>query len=559
MAARAAALAWPAVIGARAAGLRVVLASPNLADLAASWGAWVAGEWAFLVILSVLAYAEGGVTAVGIAGAALVLPGAIVAPWAAVVADRFPRPRVVAAIHAIWAIVLLTLVAAISAHLPLLAVWTVVAIASAIAAPFRPTVSSLLPQLVDTPQELTAANAVFGTLEAAGTLLGPLLAAGLLALAPPQFALLPLTVVYALAARASLAVRTEFRPAREVGLKPGGRDPRGLAAGLGTLVAEPATRVISILSLAQAAMRGLLNVFIMNAALGILGLGESGAGALFSAIGVGGLAGAVLSLGLAPGRGLVPAFACGVGAWGAAVLAIGAWPDPIAAWMLLAALGLGNAVEDVAGSTLLQRLIPDHRLGRAFGAFFGLVGAAVGIGSLIAPLLISMVGLRWAMGLTGSILCLLALVGWTRLRGLEQPNISQRAIDLLRRQSMFAPLPLIAIEQLARALQSEAVASGHDVVQQGALGDRFYLVDTGTFRVSVDGREIRNLGPGDAFGETALLRDLRRTATVSAVTNGHLLWLDGRMFVPTVTGHWGSFQAAAAVVDEHLARARPVG
>ena len=456
-----------------------------------------------------------------------------------------------------WAIVLLALFVFTSLHLSLLAVWALVAIASAGTAPFRPSLNSLLPQLVDKPEELTAANAIFGMLEATGTLFGPLVAAGLLATAPPQFALLPMALMYALAARVTLGVRTDFRPAREVGLKRGGRDLRGLAAGLGTLVAEPTTRVISILLLAQVTMRGLLNVFIMNAALGVLGVGESGAAALFSAIGVGGLAGAVLSLGLGPGRGLVPAFACGVAAWGAAVLAIGAWPDPIAAWILLAGLGLGNAIEDVAGLTVLQRLIPDHRLGRAFGALFGLAAAAVGIGSLVAPLLIWMVGLRWAMGLTGSILCLLALVGWTRLRGLEQPNISQRPIDLLRHQSMFAPLPLIAIEQLARALHPEAVASGHDVVQQGALGDRFYLVDTGTFRVSVDGREIRNLGPGDAFGETALLRDLRRTATVSALTDGHLFWLDGRIFVPAVTGHWGSSQAAEAVVDEHLARARP--
>src|SRR5919201_4206765 len=99
MAVRAAALGWPAVIGARVGGLRVVLASPDLADLAASWGAWVAGEWAFLVILSVLAYAQGGVAAVGVAGAARGLPRAVLAPWAAVVADHFPPPPVVAALH----------------------------------------------------------------------------------------------------------------------------------------------------------------------------------------------------------------------------------------------------------------------------------------------------------------------------------------------------------------------------------------------------------------------------------------------------------------------------
>src|SRR5205823_3628228 len=115
--------------------------------------------------------------------------------------------------------------------------------------------------------------------------------------------------------------------------------------------------------------------------------GDSGAGALFSAIGVGGLLGGVLSLGLTPGRALLPAFASGVGAWGAAVLLIGVWPHPILAWVLLAGLGLGNAIEDVAGLTLLQRFIPDHKLGRAFGALFGLVAAVVGLASLVAPAL----------------------------------------------------------------------------------------------------------------------------------------------------------------------------
>jgi len=154
------------------------------------------------------------------------------------------------------------------------------------------------------------------------------------------------------------------------------------------------------------------------------------------------------------------------------------------------------------------------------------------------------------MGSSGSVLCLLVLAGWSRLRGLAQQNIPPAAIELLRRQPIFAPLPLIAIEQLARALTSQDVTSGEDVVRQGAPGDKFYLVDRGVLCVSVDGRPVRSLGPGDAFGETALLGDVARTATISALTDGRVFWLDGRVFVPAVTGHWGSSRAASAVVDE---------
>jgi MFS family permease len=301
IAAHAAQFRWLAALSARAGGLRVVVANPDLKNLAMSSGAWVAGDWAFLITLSVLAYAEGGIPAVGIAGAARVLPAAAAAPWAAVVADRFPRPRVLAVIHIVWAVHVLVLAVAAYLHLAFLAICTIVAVGSALSAPFRPTVSSLMPQLVDKPQELTAGNTVFGTMEAAGTLLGPLAAGSLLLVLPPHLALLPLAVLYTLAARISLGIHTAFRPAREGRAERRGRTFSALVAGFSTLVVEPAARVIFVLFMAQATMLGLVNVFAVNAAMGMLGLGESGAGTLFSAIGVGGLAGAVLSFGLRPG------------------------------------------------------------------------------------------------------------------------------------------------------------------------------------------------------------------------------------------------------------------
>ncbi len=109
IAAHATQLRWPAALSARTDGLRVVVANPDLKNLAMSWGAWVAGDWAFLIALSVLAYAQGGIGAVGIVGAARILPAALVAPWASVMADRYPRPRVLAVIHMAWAVHVLAL------------------------------------------------------------------------------------------------------------------------------------------------------------------------------------------------------------------------------------------------------------------------------------------------------------------------------------------------------------------------------------------------------------------------------------------------------------------
>jgi hypothetical protein len=111
-------------------------------------------------------------------------------------------------------------------------------------------------------------------------------------------------------------------------------------------------------------MRGLLNVFIVAAAVSLLGLGEAGAGGLLSLLGLGGLLGSGLSFGLIAGCRLALPCAGGVAAWGVAVLAIAVWPTSGVAWLALAGLGLGDAVEDVSGLRLRHWLIPDHRLGR---------------------------------------------------------------------------------------------------------------------------------------------------------------------------------------------------
>jgi MFS family permease len=538
-----------------AASLRLVSVNPDLVRLAASLGAWVAGDWAFLVGLSVLAYAAGGIQAVGIVGAIRVLPAAAAGPWAAALADRYPRERVLAAIHVVWAVQLVILGIVGSLHLPLLLMYAVVALGAGVSASFRPAASALVPQLVHRPEELTVANAVFGMIESAGTLVGPAAAAAVLAAVGPEVVFLPLALLHVLSAPLTLGIHSGFRRAREGAAQP--HWAARLVAGYAALTADARARLIFALFMAQTIMRGLVNVFLLTVALTLLGIGETGVGGLFSAMGLGGLVGALVSSGLGAGRRVTLAFSAGLGAWGVAVLAMGAWPNPLATWLILIVLGLGNAVEDVAGFTLLQRVIPDHRLGRAFGAFWATTDAGVGFGSLVAPVLISNLGLRWAMIISGALMCIVVLLGWIRLRGLDVSEVPSAGIEALSRQRLFAPLPLLVIERLARALQSQEVRPGEHVMRQGALGDKFYLIQHGAFGVSVDDREVRRLGPGDAFGETALLRQVRRTATVAALTEGRLYSLEGRVFVPAVTGHLGSWDAASTIIDEHLARAAP--
>jgi CRP-like cAMP-binding protein len=97
-----------------------------------------------------------------------------------------------------------------------------------------------------------------------------------------------------------------------------------------------------------------------------------------------------------------------------------------------------------------------------------------------------------------------------------------------------------------------AVPAGTDVIRQGDVGDRFYVVDQGSFAVLVDGEQVNTLDEGAFFGEIALLYDVPRTATVRAIGDGAVWTLDQEEFLTTVTGLPQSESAAHAVSEERL-------
>ncbi len=99
--------------------------------------------------------------------------------------------------------------------------------------------------------------------------------------------------------------------------------------------------------------------------------------------------------------------------------------------------------------------------------------------------------------------------------------------------------------------------AGQAVFHQGDPADRFYVIETGAADVVWDGHLITTLGPGDGFGEIALLRRVRRTATVQAATDLELQALTCDRFLPVVTGFPPSSREARAEVEEMLDRFDP--
>jgi MFS family permease len=534
----------------------VALGNRNLVRLAVGFGGWMAGEWAFLVLLSVVAYDLGGVVAVGLIGAIRVIPAALLSPFASWLADRVPRARLLAAVHGCWAVLLVLAAVATAADAPLAVLYFIVGLTSVIASAFRGTVNALLPQLVDTPEELTSANSLYGLVEALGVLAGPLAAGAVLARWSPSVGFAVVAVVYLVCAVVTLGVATEFRPSRPAGAD-GRSRLRSLLAGFPALTGTAQTRAVFGLAMAQAMMRGLLNVFVVTLSLTTFGIGESGAAQLFAAMGVGGLVGAVTLVGTSGRRVALP-FTLGIALWGLPVVAIAFVPHPAVAWFALVVVGFGNAVEDVYGFTLLNRFVDDHVAGRAFGMFWGIAAGAVAAGSLLAPVLIQALTLEVAMAVTGGLLALGPVLLWRSLRqGDEEAGWSSGDVELLRRVPMFAVLTQVVLERMARATREVRVDQGTVVVRQGHAADDFYVVAGGTLAVTVDGRVTRQLGEGDCFGEIGLLHMRPRTATVTASSPSRLLRLDGPTFVAAVTGHSGAEAATSTLARDRLEAAAP--
>jgi MFS family permease len=308
------------------------------------------------------------------------------------------------------------------------------------------------------------------------------------------------------------------------------------------------------LMVAQAFVRGCLNVLIVVAAFRLLGGAGGTVGVLTAAIGAGGVVGAVVSATIHGSR-LARVFALSLLGWGVPIVLVAPRPELVAAFVLLAIVGASNSVEDVAGFTLLQRAIRDDALSGVLGLIWGAAMGALAVGSLATPLLVRELGARTAFVLVGVLLPVLTLAGYRRMKVLDADAAPTRQQVLVDSVPIFAPLSLAAKERLAAKLFSLDVPAGATILRAGEVGDRFYVVDSGAVRIGLDGGD-KESGAGEYFGEIALLRDVPRTATVTAAAATRLYALERADFLGAVTGHALAEAAAADVVDARLRSAR---
>jgi MFS family permease len=538
------------------AAFRDVFRNQGLRRIELAWAASIVGTWAYGIAVIVYAYEQGGATAVGVVGLARWFSAALASPFAAVLGDRYDRRWVMAASDIARAVLIAGAALAVFADASPFAVYVLAVLVSVVATAFRPAEAALIPALARTPEELTAANVAASTIESVGMFAGPAIGGLLLAATGTG-------VTFIVTGAAML-----WSALLIAGIRPGGEEseqvereavsvPDELLAGFRTVARERRMRLLVGLFSAQTFIEGMLSVLIVVIALKLLDTGEAGVGFLNAAVGVGGVLGALAAAALVVRKRLAADFGLGIFIWGIPIALIAVSSNEAFVLVLLAVNGLGNTIVDVSGMTLLQRSAPDEVLARVFGVLESLLLLSVGLGAVVAPLLLNWLGTRGTLIVAGSLLPLLMIPAWPRLNAIDRAaEVPVERLEFLRANPIFAPLPESTLEQLAHALVDVRAAAGEEIVRQGDSGDRFFLVKDGALDVYVGGELVQSLEPGDSFGEIALLRDVPRTATVKARSDVVLYALDRRHFLAAVTGFGPSLSAAEGVIGMRLGTGR---
>lgn len=465
-------------------------------------------------------------------------------------AARWRTDRLLFGVNVARAAGMMLTVGIIATDGPLWLLFLVVAVEAGFAGLTRPLTMSLLPWLARSPSELVASNIASSATEGLGTLLGPAAASILLATSGPGGAAVATAVLMILAALAVASIRVPTLRTSPASA----RLLRGMTAGMLIVRGVPSIRLVLIGFWLQSMVRGLLTVLLVIAAIERLDMGEPGVGTLQAAIGAGGFVGAIVALSLTGRARFGATFSLSLALWGLPIAAIGLVTSPLAAVVLLAIVGMSNAILDVTGFTILQRACPNDARVALMGLFESVVAVMVALGGLIASVLVSTLGSQAALLASGAILPIAAIVVFPALERAEHEDAGHEATSrLLRANPLLGLLSLSVVEELAAVVQPTAFTDGEYLIREGEGGDAYLIVSSGEVEVIQGGRPLRRLGRGDGVGEISLLRDIRRTASVRAVGPVEAYSLARDAFLAAVTGQSAVRTAAHAIAEERLA------
>ena len=510
------------------------------------------GDWAYATAVTVWAFRDGGAAAVGAFQAARFVLAAVTGPLGGTIADRMSRRTFMMVSDAVRAV--LVAAAAVCVTLDLTpAVYVLALLAVVAGSPFRAAQAGLVPQLVHDPEELTSSNAVSSNIENIIVFIGPALGAVLVGAFDVETAMWLNVATYGwsflLLAGIKVPTRGDAHPedaADEGGLL------RETLAGIVVIAKDADLRVTAALAATQGILFGALTVLNVIIAIEMLDAGPDGVGYLLAVCGVGSVAGGIVVLARVARKRVATDMSIGVIGWALPFMLLAAYPSPVTAVLALLVVGFMDPWVNLGLDTLPQRLAEERMMSRVFATIDASLIAAMAVGSVAAPVLLDLLGLRGALLAMGAVAAAYAVTTLPRMRRLDQRLEAPPDTDLLRGIAIFAPLASSSVEGLARASERRRLGPGEVVVTEGEPAHEFFVIVAGEVEVTHDGAVLRREGPGEVFGEIGLLRNVPRTATVTAVTDVELLVLGRKPFLETVSGTLESARAAEDLAWKRL-------
>jgi predicted MFS family arabinose efflux permease len=545
--------------------MRAAGSSSPLRRVLVAFAAFEIVDLTIWIVLLVYGYKHGGTTGSVVMALVQLVPAAALAPWLGALADRTSPERVLLGGYGFLALTTGAMAAAIAAHAAAPVVFALAPLSMLSLTGPRPALASILPALVTTPEQLTAANVMEGWAEVTGNIAGPAVAALLVSTRGPALAMTVSSAVMLAAAlwtfaglpRASL-VRAE--PALSGAALPD-QDPASKKAGARrnfTLVRQsPATLLLLGLHGFYYLVIGAMEIVCVVLAAAVLHLGVADTGYLTACLGAGTVVAGAVSVVLVGRAQLAGVIARSLALVMLAFVVLAVAPRLGDTFVILAAIGFGGALTDVSTRVLLLRVVPSNAIAGAFSFFEAVMNVGLAVGALLARGLIACAGAQGALYGLAALAALALAAVWRPLRSVDaDATVPQVEVRLLRAIPIFSALPAPALEGVGRQLLRQEFSAGTAVVSEGERGDRWYVVAEGSLRVTRDGALVATLGRGDGFGEIALVRGVPRSATVTADTNALLYSLDGTAFQLVLTRYAPAGVAAERLADQRLATGR---
>ena len=546
--------------------------NPTLRRVGFAYALFTSAEFGIWIALLVFAYGHGGASAGTLIVLVQLVPCIVLGPFIGALVDRQRPSRVLRIGYVLQALSMAAVAVAIAVGAPTFVVFILAPLTSISLSMTRSPQAALLPAVVRTTDELTAANVMTGWTDGAASLVGPALVGVLLAASGTAAAIavtaamsmIAFVLVFGVAGPAAAVPMADGTENSCHGDGSGGRRFADIRQSMGSIRAgagsnltktlrNPQIRVLLALHTFYFVLVGALDLLCVVLAVDFLHMGPGGAGFLNAAFGAGALCAAFVTAFLVGRRHLASTLTGTLFVAVIALAVIGAVPKVGAALVLIGVVGLAGAVFDTTGRTLLQRSAPADAIAGTFSILESLMDFGLAVGAVVVRIALSIGGVRaalWAPALCAFVLTALL---WTRLRAIdESATVPQVEIQLLRSITIFAALPAPSLEGIARELVAVPTPTGTVVIREGEPGDRYYAIADGELEILRGAVHQVTLSRGAGFGEIALIRDVPRQATVIAASDSLLYSLEKDVFVETITGSATASRAARTAIERHL-------